>query len=222
MITKNVRAFSLAIGLGVASSLICATDVFAVTLIGEVNGLSNLYYDDWGHDFTNAFSEGGTDYASTIEQGEEPVAFDGHAFSANETFDVVARGCVVYGTTLLGSELCSGPNGLEDDIFRGNNYTGLIGIWSSAPDTIVPIEGGSNPSFLVRPNSTLTTPNTTEDIYLFLGTNNKSFAEGSESEPPYRVIITTQATNSEGVPEPSSLLGMFGVASLAMFFRKRL
>ena len=226
MITKNVRAFSLAIGLGVASSLICATDVFAATFTYDdtVGGMANLFHDDWGHPYNMDMLEGDLYTYSAVGDGEAPTAFgNGLVFSGNQSIKIMASGCVVDS----GPD-CTGPDGGESrQTFRGLTRYGLIGMWSSTPDQITPIgpiEPGSNPAFNVGSSADLTTPNYDGNIYLFLAENDGDFADNTDPSQVYNITLTTDSPTTPGtsVPEPSSLLGMFGVASLAMFFRKRL
>ncbi len=205
---RNIYALSLSLGLGIASCLVVAKDVFAFALTDTVSSTQNLGYD------TSSNSPG---------QGTASLAFgNGFAFTSNQDISITATGCVFFSKTL-----CSDPDGSNTLSFKDLNKYSLVGIWSSDANTIKPIQGGASSAFFIGSNLNLTTPNSGNGSYLFLAFNDDWFIDNSSS---YTVTITGKDSNpivpspivpSPEVPEPTSMFGIFSILSLGALLRER-
>ncbi|PCI68738.1 MAG: hypothetical protein COB26_07220 [Piscirickettsiaceae bacterium] len=177
-------------------------------LIGTdvVDGTNSLYTSDWGH----PYNTGSGNESNAIARGNNPQAFEvllnPFAFTSGMNLRISASGLVVDD----GSR-ATGPGEHGGD-FRNLPVYGLIGIWSSDPNSILPVEVdliSVNPAFYIGDLLNLVVPTYTSSLYLFMADNDGGFADNSGF---YSVRI-------EQIPAPSALLLMLiGFASL----RKRL
>lgn len=188
------------LGAGVMSVLALspkADIVLGTTITGQVYGTASLYYDAWGHPYSDALNRG------------TPATSLNYAFSSGQAFSIAATGCVVDA-----GSFCTSPDGLPG-IFRGLTVYALIGIWSTSATSINPV--GS--AFVVGSANNLVAPTGSGSFYLFLADNDGVF---EDNPPQYFYTVTVPVPGEQpAVPEPGTyaLFGL-GIAGLLVGRRK--
>jgi|AZIJ01.1.fsa_nt_gi hypothetical protein len=188
-------------------------------LIGEdtVEGRNNLYYDDWGH----AYTTGNNNQFNALDRGDAARAFavdsQPYGFSSGDLLQISAGGCVVD----AGSQ-CTEP-GYAGGAFRALPVYSLIGLWSTSPLSIDPLElfSGVNPAFFIGDFLDVVVPNAISPLYLFLATNDGIFSDNSGA---YSVRIDSLSIDGisidsiSHVPTPSVIyLLLIGLLFLKRF-----
>lgn len=196
---------SLATAIGVTAYLIVIPKTLALTITDTVSGTNSLYYEDWGHSYNIG---GGGNQLDAVGRGDPAEAFgDGFAFVGNSSIsiDVTASNC-----TIDAGQTCTGPDG-RGGIFRGLPTYSLIGIWSSNSTNIENIGN----SFFIGSNTTLFAPDTNDDVFLFLATNDGIFADNGEE---YTVSITVP--DRQVIPAPTAILPVLSSLLMKSYRRK--
>ena len=212
---STVKTASIFLTFGLTAGLFLADNATAYTITDTVPGTHSLYYSDWGHPY-NILGGGHEMYA--LNRGEPAVSFgNGFAFSSGQNISINASGCVVDAGVI-----CTEPDGYGfGELFRGLPVYSLIGVWSSDPEAIHPVEVGSNPAFFIGSSLNSIVPNYTSDLYLFLGDNDGTF-DDNPSDFAYTVTINLPDTKS--VPEPGSAAAVIGLGlvGLSMGVKRKL
>lgn len=221
----------LATGTVALALLLCACQTWAasVTLHTTVDGADNLFFTPWGHayalEFDSPTNGGCLPVECPLEYGigagtparaipEAGAAFD---FSGFDFVDVTASGTVIdfniFATDADGNAVDPGAPPISDPVFRKLRVYGLIGIWSAAPDAIMPIGSigpESEPAFDIGRDARLNVPVGTP-VYLFLANNDGVFADNSGS---YAVEIFASVN---AVPLPGAGVLMLPALALLRF-----
>ncbi|MEZ0228357.1 MAG: FG-GAP repeat domain-containing protein, partial [Planctomycetota bacterium] len=149
-----------------------------------VSAFANLYNTAWpGSPYGtpwpgDAFSGGGVGTPGATDALSARLGGVPKNFAGATAVDVIATGLVqAY------FDQYTGPEGRPGVSFRGFTEMALIGIWSSAPDSIQPI--GS--VFEIGASATLTVP-IGANVYLFLATNDGQFSDNSGSFSVYFTV----------------------------------
>jgi len=179
----------------------------------------NLFFSDWGHPWTREFVlvtdevtgelrarddilEWPAPFALGAGVPARSVQHQGSAFdfSGWHFIDVLASGLMQDRNLTQ-----TGPDGDGSDTFRGLDVYSLIGIWSSSPDTIVPVGAwapDATPAFDIGSSARIDIPQGFA-VYLFLGENDGLFYDNLGS---YSVTITGGLVGAGGeVPLPAAL-----------------
>jgi hypothetical protein len=176
-----------------------------VVIEDTVDGMANLYYSDWGHGYTSPFELVEDPPGSGIIRASDPILDWPGPYGLNA--GIPARAVTLLGSAYNFSDVdyidisasglvrdrnitFTGPDGdpNDQDDFRELLVYSLIGIWSSAADSIVPIgtlNGGSAPAFNVGSSERLFVPQGVT-AYLFLAENDGLFYD---NEGAYQVRI---------------------------------
>ncbi len=198
----------------------------SVTLHADVAGTDNLFFADWGHAYGFEFdpppetgcppSECPLLFGLGAGTPASPVSAGGaFNFSGFDFVDLSASGTVIdfniFATDADGNPVDPGAPPISDPVFRRLRVYGLIGIWSTDPNTIVPIGSigpESEPAFDIGTQARLNVPGGTE-AYLFLANNDGVFADNSGS---YAVEIFARVN---AVPLP--MAGVLMLSALTFF-----
>ena len=210
---KSMKKIFLTLGL--TAGLFLAEKATAYTITDTVPGTHSLYYSDWGHPYNIS---GGGHEMYALNRGEAAVSFgDGFAFSSGQNISINASGCVVDAGVI-----CTEPDGYGfGELFRGLPVYSLIGVWSSDPEAIHPVEVGSNPAFFIGSSLNSIVPKYTSDLYLFLGDNDGTFEDNPSS---FAYTVTINSPEPKSVPEPGNAAGLIGLSlvGLGMGVQKKL
>ncbi|VAW88778.1 hypothetical protein MNBD_GAMMA17-1353 [hydrothermal vent metagenome] len=175
----------------------------ATVITTTVAGTDNLYYDDWGHSFTNPVFDNET---SALGRGNAPGAVD-YAFSSGQAISISVSGYVVDSGSTATNPDGTYLNGYNEGWdFRGLPVYSLIGMWSTSASLIDPIES----PFYIGSLLELIVPTAIDNLYLFLGENDGYFSDNFFDD---KYNVTIAVTN---VSAPSTLalmsLGIIGIA----------
>jgi len=205
------------------TKIFCLLGFFALTvssaqaafIFTEVKATSALYFDDWGHPYTETW-DGVTresNERSGVGRGKKPKAiasfagaFDFRGPAGSDSFYLLAGG-----EAGINAERSYGPNGVGGPFWRGLRLYSLIGVWSSTSNGIDPI----GDPFFVGTGGNFDVPSVSS-AYLFLGFNDGNF-DDNPNNSQYNVLVITPASGPTSslsfvdgdfptsVPEPASL-----------------